>query len=223
MIAHVGNENTRVFRETAKLGKELESFGNKTLGSKNPSKVGIIFDWDNYWALEYTSGPSEDLKYVDQIHQYYKFFYKQNISVDMIPGDADFSRYDIIAAPVLYMIRDGMKEALEDFVKNGGTLITTFMSGIVGQSDNVYLGGYPARCVKWQASGSRRSTPLPQSRKTLLSLTITPAFPVECSVTSSISKAQAPWLPMGMTSMQVCRVLQKITTEKVMYTTSAAS
>jgi len=28
-------------------------------------------------------------------------------------------------------------------VKNGGILITTFMSGIVGQSDNVYLGGYP--------------------------------------------------------------------------------
>ena len=223
VIAHVGNENTRVFRETAKLGKELESFGNKTLGSKNPSKVGIIFDWDNYWALEYTSGPSEDLKYVDQIHQYYKFFYKQNISVDMIPVDADFSRYDIIAAPVLYMIRDGMKEALEDFVKNGGTLITTFMS-VSSASQTMYtLAAIPARCVKWQASGSRRSTPLPRSRKTLLSLTITPAFPVECSVTSSISKAQAHWLPMGTTSMQVCRVLRKITTEKVMYTTSAAS
>lgn len=143
VIAHVGNENTRVFRETAQLGQELESFGTKTLGSKNPSKVGIIFDWDNYWALEYTSGPSADLKYVDQIHQYYEFFYNQNISVDMIPVDCDFSKYDIIAAPVLYMVKDGMKEALESFVKNGGTLITTFMSGIVGQSDNVHLGGYP--------------------------------------------------------------------------------
>ena len=39
---------------------------------------GVIFDWDNYWALEYTSGPSEDLKYVDQIHQYYQYFYKSN-------------------------------------------------------------------------------------------------------------------------------------------------
>ena len=28
-------------------------------------------------------------------------------------------------------------------VENGGTLVTTYMSGIVGQSDNVYLGGYP--------------------------------------------------------------------------------
>ena len=143
VIAHVGNENTRVFREVAQLGAELESFGDRTLGSRNEAEVGLIFDWDNYWALEYTSGPSEDLKYVDQIHQYYQYFYKKNIGVDMIPVDADFSKYKIVVAPVLYMVKDGMKEALENFVKNGGILITTFMSGIVGQSDNVYLGGYP--------------------------------------------------------------------------------
>ena len=56
VIAHAGTNNTRVFKETAQLGKELESFGTKTLGSSNNSQVGIIFDWDNYWALEYTSG-----------------------------------------------------------------------------------------------------------------------------------------------------------------------
>ena len=143
VIAHAGSENTRVFREVAQLGAELESFGDCTLGSRNEAEVGLIFDWDNYWALEYTSGPSEDLKYVDQIHQYYQYFYKKNIGVDMIPVDADFSKYKIVVAPVLYMVKDGMKEALENFVKNGGILITTFMSGIVGQSDNVYLGGYP--------------------------------------------------------------------------------
>lgn len=93
--------------------------------------------------MEYTSGPSEDLKYVDQIHQYYKYFYDRNISVDMVPWDGDFSQYKMIVAPVLYMVKDGMKEALEKFVKNGGILITTFMSGIVDQSDNVHLGGYP--------------------------------------------------------------------------------
>lgn len=61
----------------------------------------------------------------------------------MIPVDGDFSKYKVIAAPVLYMVKEGMKEKLEQFVKNGGTLITTFMSGIVDQSDNVHLGGYP--------------------------------------------------------------------------------
>ena len=143
VIAHVGTENTRVFREVAQLGRELESFGTKTLGSENISEVGMIFDWENYWALEYTSGPSEDLKYVDQIHKYYTYFYERNISVDMIPTDADFSQYKVIVAPVLYMVKEGMKEALEAFVKNGGILITTYMSGIVNESDNVHLGGYP--------------------------------------------------------------------------------
>ena len=143
VIAHVGNENTRVFREVAQLGAELESFGDRTLGSRNEAEVGLIFDWDNYWALEYTSGPSEDLKYVDQIHRHYKFFYENNIAVDMIPRDADFSKYKLIVAPVLYMVHQGVKEALEAFVKKGGVLVTGFMSGIVGESDNVYLGGYP--------------------------------------------------------------------------------
>lgn len=143
VIGHVGHNNTRVFREVKQLGEELQRLGTATLGSVNRADVGIIFDWDNYWALDYTSGPTEDLKYVDQIHHYYKFFYHNNISVNMIPVDADFSKYKIVVAPVLYMVKEGMKEALTKFVENGGILITTFMSGLVNESDNVHLGGYP--------------------------------------------------------------------------------
>lgn len=143
VIGHVGTENTRVFREVRQLGEELEALGSATLGSVNEAQVGILFDWDNYWALEYTSGPSVDLTYVKHIHQYYQYFYTHNIAADLIPVDADFQQYKVIVAPVLYMIKAGMKEALESFVSRGGILITTYMSGIVDQSDNVYLGGYP--------------------------------------------------------------------------------
>lgn len=143
VIAHSGTTNTRVFREVSQLGAELEKLGDRTLGSVNQAQVGLIFDWDNFWSLEYTSGPTEDLKYVDHIHQYYKYFYDRNIGVDIVPWDGDFSKYKILAAPVLYMVKEGMKEALEAYVAQGGILITTYMSGLVGQSDNVYLGGYP--------------------------------------------------------------------------------
>ena len=51
---------------------------------------------------------------------------------DMIPVDADFSKYKMVVAPVLYMVKPGMKEALEEYVRNGGILVTTYMSGIVG-------------------------------------------------------------------------------------------
>ena len=143
VIAHAGIEDTRVFREVKQLGQELEKLGTMTLGSENKAEVGIVFDWDNYWALEYTSGPSEDITYVNTIHQYYKYFYEKNIAVDMIPVDADFSKYKVVVAPVLYMVKQGMKEALENYVAGGGVLVTTYMSGIVNESDNVYLGGYP--------------------------------------------------------------------------------
>lgn len=143
VIAHAGTADTRVFREVTQLGKELEKIGSRVMGSENHAKVGIIFDWENYWALEYTSGPNRDLRYVDQIEQMYNYFYNKNIAVDMIPIDADFSKYDLVAAPVLYMVKDGVAESLEAYVQAGGTLITTYMSGIVGQSDNVHLGGYP--------------------------------------------------------------------------------
>lgn len=143
VISHAGTDNTRVFREVTELGKELEKLGDRIIGASNPAEVGIIFDWDNYWALEYTSGPNKDIYYVDQIHQYYSYFYHRNIPVDMISREADFAKYKIIVAPVLYMVHKGVAEALEKFVKNGGILITGFMSGIVGESDNVYLGGYP--------------------------------------------------------------------------------
>ncbi len=143
VISHAGSGDTRVFKECAQLGAELQALGTELLGADSPAEVGILFDWDNYWALEYTSGPNVDLKYVDQIHQYYRYFYERHIPVDMVPVDGDFSKYKAIVAPVLYMVKEGMAQALEQYVENGGTLVSGFMSGIVDQSDNVHLGGYP--------------------------------------------------------------------------------
>jgi beta-galactosidase len=142
VIEHVGHEDTRVFRETAALGAELAQLSD-IIGTQTQAQVAVIFDWDNYWALEYTSGPTVDLKYVEQIHRYYRYFYEQNIAVELVPVDADLSKYKLVAAPVLYMIKEGMQERLTDFVMQGGALLTTYMSGIVDQSDNVHLGGYP--------------------------------------------------------------------------------
>ncbi|OJG57620.1 beta-galactosidase 1 [Enterococcus italicus DSM 15952] len=34
--------------------------------------------------MEYTSGPNQDLYYVDQIHQYYRYFYERNIVIEMV-------------------------------------------------------------------------------------------------------------------------------------------
>lgn len=145
IIDHAGHENTRVFREAAALGKELTHIGDKTLGSRIPAEIGIIFDWENWWGIEYSAGPSCLLKYRDEVQNYYDALHGLNIPADVIPVDADFSQYKVILAPILYMIKPGVDEKLRRFVKNGGTLVTTFFSGYVDESDLVTIGGYPGK------------------------------------------------------------------------------
>lgn len=143
VISHAGTENTRVFREVSALGAELDALGNEILEAENRSQIGIVFDWENYWALEASVGPTRDLRYFEEIKYYYSYFYENNISVDLIPVDGDFSKYKLVVAPVLYLTKKETAEKLEKYVESGGILITGFMSGIVGESDNVYTGGYP--------------------------------------------------------------------------------
>ncbi|WP_211747593.1 beta-galactosidase [Paenibacillus sp. Marseille-Q4541] len=143
VIEHVGHENTRVFREVTQLGTELAKLGDRTLDSRLESKVAILFDWENWWAIEKSSGPTVALNYVEQIHKYYAAFYRRNIQVDMISVDTDLSSYDVVVAPVLYMVKSGFANKLETFTKNGGTFVTTFFSGIVNENDLVTVGGYP--------------------------------------------------------------------------------
>ncbi|MBP3962321.1 beta-galactosidase [Paenibacillus lignilyticus] len=143
LIEHVGHEHTRVFRECAQLGAELSAMGTKLLGSRLPSRIAIMFDWENRWAIEYSSGPTVDLKYVDEIHKYYRAFYEGGYQVDIVSFEDDLSAYDIVVAPVMYMVKPGMAARIEAFVSGGGTFVTTFFSGIVNENDIVTLGGYP--------------------------------------------------------------------------------
>ncbi len=143
VIEHVGHEHTRVFRECAELGRELNQLGDSLLDARTEAKVAIVFDWDNWWAIEMSSGPSIDLKYVDEVHKYYEALYSQNIAVDLIGVDTPLDGYEIVLAPVLYMVKPGYADRLKAFVERGGTFLTTFFSGIVNETDLVSLGGYP--------------------------------------------------------------------------------
>ncbi len=143
IIDHVGHENTRIFREVTDLGKELVKIGDKTLGSTIESKVAIVFDWDNWWALEHSAGPSYRLKYLEEVQKYYSALHTQNISVDVVSVEQDYSKYDVVFAPALYMMKGNYHEKLRSFVKNGGTLVTGVLSGIVDENDLVQCGGYP--------------------------------------------------------------------------------
>ena len=146
VIEHAGHENTRVFREITELGEELENkIADLTLGGRTDSEIAIVFDWDNWWASEFSAGPSKYINYPQEVKQYYKALYSQNYSVDMISVNDDLSKYKLVIAPLLYMCKEGFDKKVREYVKNGGAFMSTYFSGYVEEHDLVVLGGYPGK------------------------------------------------------------------------------
>ena len=44
---------------------------------------------------------------------------------------------------MLYLVRPGVGERIEQFVADGGTFVTTYWSGIVDENDLCFQGGFP--------------------------------------------------------------------------------
>jgi len=148
VVDHVGNENTRVFREVSAVGERLKKL-DAVLGTMTVSRVALISDWSNRWALDNAQGFQKgDKKIHATLAKHYHPMWKRGINTDIIGEDDDLSRYDIIIAPQLYITSDNMIEKLEQFVKNGGTLLCTYMLGMANENDRCHLGGFPGGKLK---------------------------------------------------------------------------
>ena len=143
VVCHAGHENTRVFRDVADLGRILEQL-DPVIGTSVQPEVALIYDWENRWAIDDAKGVRNPEKgYLDACFHAYRPFWESGVPVDVINMDCDFSRYRLVVAPMLYMLRPGVADRLAKFVKQGGTLVATYFSGIVNETDLCFLGGFP--------------------------------------------------------------------------------
>lgn len=142
VVDHVGHERTRVFQDVQEVGALLKCL-DPVVGTTVEPEVALIFDWENRWALEDAQAIREEKKYEETCYRHYYPFWSRGVPVDVINEDADFSRYRLLIAPMLYMIRPGVAERISQFVADGGTFVATYWSGIVDENDRCFLGGVP--------------------------------------------------------------------------------
>ena len=148
VVDHIGTDETRVFREVAALGQQLEKLGDVTGGLCN-SRVAVICDWENSWATEYFRGYNNLRRdYFNECEKWHRPFSLRGISCDVISQTDDYSKYDLIIAPFMYMLRDNVKEKIEEYVKNGGNFVTTYLFATADKDDMVFYGGLPAENLK---------------------------------------------------------------------------
>ncbi len=143
VVDHVGHEHTRVFRDVQSVGDALERL-QSVRGSEVQAEVAVIFDWENRWAVKDSQGPrNSGIGYEETVLNFYRAFWERGIAVDVIDMEQDLSKYKVVVAPMLYMVRAGIGESFERFVEGGGTLLSTYWSGIVNETDLCFLGGFP--------------------------------------------------------------------------------
>jgi len=188
MVPHYGAES-RVFREICALGDELKKVSD-VVGSAINAEVAVLLDNDSWWTIDspYGSGgksldneifwaangqpfPSVLVSYFGELEYYFNVFYNLNVPVDVIGVNYDFSKYKVVVAPILHMVKPGFKESVEEFVGNGGTFITTYLTGFIDENVGVFPGGYPGPLKDVLGVKVEEYDPLPLGGKNVIKMT----------------------------------------------------
>lgn len=143
VIGHDGREDARSFTETAQVGQELETLAEIT-AVKREKQAAIVHDWQNKWALEGSCGPrNAGMGYWDELKRHYNALAREGIAVEFVDQNADLTGYGLVVVPMLYLLTDAFAKKLCAFAQNGGTVIVTYWSGVVDESDLCRLGDTP--------------------------------------------------------------------------------
>ena len=143
MIPHVPPEQSRVYAEVKATGADLAALA-PVAGSLSRSSVAIVFDWHVWWAVELEAKPAR-FDYMEAVRSVHRYFYGRNIAVDFVHPSESLKNYQLVVAPMLYLLGEGDAARLTEYVRGGGNLVVTSFSGIVDENEHIVLGGYPAR------------------------------------------------------------------------------
>lgn len=143
VIDHVGTADTRVFQEVAEVGELLQKIA-PVAGTLGKNRAALLFDWDNRWAIWDTKAlANATKKYEDTCIDFYRAFLRLGVDMDVVGSEEDLTQYDLVIAPMLYMLQPKTASNLLDFVKRGGQLLATYFTGYVDTDQLCFLGGFP--------------------------------------------------------------------------------
>jgi beta-galactosidase len=77
------------------------------------------------------------------VRDWHRAFWRRNIGVDVVAPWADLTPYEVVVVPTLFLTDDSTAARITSAAENGATVVVTFMSGIVDETNRIPRGGYP--------------------------------------------------------------------------------
>ena len=85
MLPHSGTD-TRTWREAVALGGQLAALPALPAGARD-ARVALVFDWENWWAVEASDHPSNVLDYLEVVQRWYRALHRRHVQVDIVPPE----------------------------------------------------------------------------------------------------------------------------------------
>ncbi|MBT2499067.1 beta-galactosidase [Agromyces sp. ISL-38] len=140
MLPYAGTR-TRTWREVTALGEQLAALPELPAGARD-ARVALVFDWENWWAVEASDHPMNELDYVAVVQRWYRALHRRHVQVDIVPPERVDGQYALAIAPLLYLLRDDGAAALTTFVEGGGHLLAGPFTDVVDEFDRFRDGGF---------------------------------------------------------------------------------
>ncbi len=130
-------------QETAAVLKQLEQLSDAAF----PSEVGILLNYDSHWALSIKPVNETEFTYMDFARKLYYNLECAGIHGDVLSSDcapADLAAYRVLILPASFVLGRETAEKLKEYVKAGGILISTFLTGVKNEDNLGYTVPLPA-------------------------------------------------------------------------------
>lgn len=168
VIGH-DHEPARIYREVARIGRELGAAGGQLARLRPDADVGFVTSAESKWAMECQpplATPDGDFPDRRSYERVVDAFYRGTVDAGLQAGflaevdllqEADLEalvqRFPVLVTPALYVADDALLDRLADYAVAGGHLIMTLRTGYVDTEARARQEPAPPRMV--EVSGIR--------------------------------------------------------------------
>ena len=144
MVPHAG-EHTKLYRSVCELGAALKTLGDAGVQDSElvRSDTAILFSAESEWATRSETLPSKNLNHWHDVRDWYRAYLDAGTRADIVPLKYDWSGYATVVLPTVLMLSAADTARLERFVRDGGTVVVGYASGLIDENFHTWLGGYP--------------------------------------------------------------------------------
>ncbi|MFJ9143802.1 MULTISPECIES: beta-galactosidase [Streptomyces] len=144
MLSHAG-ESGRTFGEIKRIGAELALIGAEVSGTRVSAEVAVLHDWDAWWSSTQEGRPSSLVSYPELQQAWHRGLWDSGIGMDFARPESDLRAYRMVLVPQLQLLGDTAIDSLVAYVRDGGTLVCGFFTGVADVDDRIRPGGMDGR------------------------------------------------------------------------------